>query len=162
MLFETTAGTFESACKLFECPDALFRWRSGGRGMSSVITRGPVEGFISRPLSQQPNEFFEVLKRYGDFTWRQVGNAIEMCIVPDRRGWWIGKGGIRIRALQEHLGMRVVLVDGVAVVNRDTGLPSDSVFAGHRDPGLGMMLVEGYIAPWQDLPEGARCKRMRG
>lgn len=154
MLYQTFADDRLKATKLFNQPEALFRWHSGGRGHAAILTTIPIDS-DSHPLPTSPEDFFRALRRYGNFAWRRVGNYIEMAIVPDGRGWWIGQRGARIRALQDHLGLKIILVDGVSVA-KITGLPSaveDLIFAGYRDPHYGFAFTHGWVAPWVNVPQ---------
>jgi hypothetical protein len=106
--------------------------------------------------------FFQVLKRYTEFDTRKANNTVYVAIPPYLRGWWIGKGGHRIRQIQNILSTRVVLVDCV-YVKRRSGIwfirwqesqewpryigiePHDESFVKDLSDSNSR---QGYMAPW--------------
>jgi predicted PilT family ATPase len=62
--------------------------------------------------------FFKVFKRYTEFAVRKVDNTVYIAIPPSYRGWWIGKGGFRIKTIQQILGSKIILVNCVYVMER--------------------------------------------
>jgi hypothetical protein len=62
--------------------------------------------------------FFQIFKRYTEFSVKKVNNIMYIAVPPHLKGWWIGKGGFRIKTIQRILGLKIMLVDCLYVMKR--------------------------------------------
>lgn len=123
------------------------------------------EGFVIKLATRVANDFMGDLRWFTSFDWRAAAGAIEMAVHPSYKGWWVGKNGHRIRALEAHLGVKINLVDGKMIASQTFNAD------GRRISGCNMMAAEqlkkaafvlfdkvgewvnelthGYVAPWK-------------
>jgi len=115
MLYKKIVGGSRVAVsELLRSGTALFCGISGGRGQAVVVTDRPLEG--AWPLPQAPAEFFREMAALGEFAWRELPDGtIEIAVDPAAVGWWIGREGHKVRAIQEHLGRKVRIIPGIRV-----------------------------------------------
>ena len=143
-------GSDRRARELFYNPDALFRWISAGRGQARIIldTREPLPD--SRVLPTDPRSFFAHISRYTGCDWREVdGGVIEVAVPEPRVGYWVGKDGAKIRAIQKHLGRTVKLVPAKWVsIPFGTHLDEHILIEPYRDPSRGLAVSGAFVAPW--------------
>jgi hypothetical protein len=155
----------------FSKPDTyLAYWHTGGGAHHYFITSLDVaerlramdgDWKITREVTAE--NFFKVLKRYTEFETRKVNNMVYVAIPPYLRGWWIGKGGHRIRQIRNILSTRVALVDCL-YVKRRSGIWFIRWQESQEQPRyIGIELhdgsrfvkdlsdsnsIKGYMAPW--------------
>jgi hypothetical protein len=153
----------------FTKPDTyLAYWHTGGGAHHYIITSFDVaeklraadhrNWKITREVTEE--NFFKVLKRYTEFEVRKADNTVYIAIPPYLRGWWIGKGGHRIRKIQNILSSKVTLVDCPYVKRRRIWFirwqeQEQTRYVG-IEPHDGSLVKDlsdsngrqGYMAPW--------------
>ena len=101
-------------------------------------------GYVIEEVPKEVHKFFAELRKYIDLDYRIVGDVIEVAVVPQRVGQFIGKRGYKIRAMEKHLGKKIRVSQGV--YQKGAGKP---YFVGYRDPTRAYIMTEGYVAPWE-------------
>jgi len=149
----------------------IARWRSGGGAHHHILTTSPTppEGWV--PIEGRPPvrglDALERLKDYTELDYRVVGGTVEIAIIPEFRGWWIGKKGWKIKTLQRIVGKRIRLVDGVRLeawfdddgkpLSNPCPLPKGAFRWICEPPSQGGSIVGGWYAPWTLEREGGEA-----
>lgn len=136
-------------------------------------------------LPREPEKFFEKLREYIEFDWRDNNGIIE--IATHRPGKIIGRKGKNIRALRKHLNRDIKVVQAyyfarkLGIFNDGTitlyeyapawGKPDPKVIAKlpeepyiskafkvHLNKSYGFAVDSGWIAPWHISVDGEACK----
>jgi hypothetical protein len=110
-------------------------WRSGGSGIYRIIIPDTVAEEFKRKYgrygsievtSVDKTNLLKLLKKITDFEWVEYKGVIYISAMRDYNacfngrttsnvGWWIGKGGWRVREIQRILERRVIVVDCLSV-----------------------------------------------
>lgn len=166
LYIESTSFSVGDSVALFNRPDAIFRWRTSGHGCAKILTETP--GKTACPI--KPQDFFNtILKIFGDLDWREQDAVIEMAVPSHRKGRWIGRGGRKIKALQRHLGKRIILVDAEELSSvydqyRPAYVVPTPILEKYTEDILEPCLMYekvylgGYIAPWKFPSIAAEAK----
>jgi hypothetical protein len=146
MLYEIEDNGRHCLKNTFNRPDALFRWRSGRGNTAKIVVTTPEDE--ARPLPTDPHDFFSHLsEQYANCDWRIRNDTIMLAVPHTRMGYWIGKGGGKIRAIREHLDRKIEIIPAEWHEDYDY-MPGDVYLEPRNDPTHGFALVGGYIAPW--------------
>ena len=106
----------EESWEEYDNADNLFRYKDADTKELTVI-RQNVDMGILVPTSLK--EFFELLRDFGEFDWEETEGQINLYVEPVKMGWWIGKDGRRIKAIQSHLNKRVKVLPGKLVYTKE-------------------------------------------
>jgi len=141
---------------------ALFAGSYKGVPVAIVANGAEVEGAIVKPLTRNPEKFFRDLKEFSPpFSWRKNKGAIELAVLPEDRGWWVGTKGRRVQALEAHLRKPIRIENGQIAINsaiNGIGFKMKGVPVFEEGELLRRAMIcrwrqdavtHGYIAPWE-------------
>lgn len=144
-------------------------WHSGGGTQHRCVipAENPIPDGWREGRQVTKDNFEEIFKTYASFEMREFDSVVEIAIVPHQKGWWIGKGGEKIRRIKKIFQKDVRLTDAIflelvqksdtdffwtkdgEIIGKKGDYHDEDIISPRRDAGLGFMVVSGWIASWK-------------